>query len=105
MSDEEKLFHSVGASINGAVKGQLFGKQCYKIEGKAFTCFFENDMVFKLSNSFHGEALQLSKSQLFDPSKKQRPMKEWVQVSYDHHDEWLNFAKAAAQYVSSTLKR
>ncbi len=105
MSDEEKLFHTVGASIVGAEKGQLFGKQCYKIKGKAFTCFFENEMVFKLSTNIHEEALQLFRSQLFDPSKKQRPMKEWVQVSYDHQDKWLNFAKAAAQYVSSTLKR
>jgi len=105
MSDEEKQFHLVGESIDDAIKGQLFGKQCYKIGGKAFVCFFENDMVFKLSNNFHEEAIQLSGSQLFDPSKKQRPMKEWVQVSYDHQDKWLNFAEAAAQCVSSMLKR
>jgi len=42
MSVEEDLFHSIGNAIEGATKGQLFGKHCYKIGGKAFVCFFEN---------------------------------------------------------------
>jgi len=104
MSEEENLFHSIGNSINDSVKGQLFGKPCYKIGSKAFICFFENEMVFKLSNEAHSLALELPESQLFDPSKKKRPMKEWVQVPYSHQGNWLNFAKEACKYVSSMLK-
>ena len=53
-------------------------------------------MVFKLLGEMHSEALSLDGSQLFDPSGKNRPMKQWVQVPFDYNDLWLKFAKAAA---------
>ncbi len=99
MTKEEQCFHKVGEQIESAEKGQLFGKLCYKINKKAFCCFFENDMVFKLSGEMHSEALSLDGAQLFDPSKKGRPMKEWVQVSFYYQNEWKRFAEAAAEYV------
>jgi len=105
MSKEERHFHSIGESIDQSEKGKLFGKLCYKIGGKAFICYFEEEMVFKLSGDMHEHALGLSGSQLFDPSKKKRPMKEWVQVSFKHQEKWLNFAQEAANYVSSLLKK
>ena len=105
MSKEENRFHAVGEAIDQSERGQLFGKPCYKIGGKAFICFFEEEMVFKLSGDIHTQALDLTGSQLFDPSKKNRPMKEWVQVSYIHEEKWLNFAQKAALYVSSMLKK
>ena len=58
-------------------------------------------MVFKLTGEMHGEALSFDGSQLFDPSKKGRAMKEWVQVPFDYQKEWERFAKAAAEYVGS----
>ena len=101
MTEEEKYFHEVGEQLESAIKGQLFGKLCYKINKKAFCCFFENEMVFKLSGEMHSEALSLDGSQLFDPSKKGRPMKEWVQVPFDYQEKWKAFAEAAAAYVGS----
>lgn len=77
----------------------MFGKPCFKINGKAFCCFFENSMVFKLSGDEHAEAMKLKGSKLFDPSGKGRAMKEWVQVTYDHYKKWEKFAKAAVEYV------
>ena len=99
--NEEKQFHEVGSSIDSAVAGKLFGKLCYKIEKKAFCCFFEKSMVFKLNGETHQEALSLDGSELFDPSKKGRPMKEWVQVPFDYQDRWKEFAEAAAEYVGN----
>ncbi len=99
MNKEEKYFHDVGASVDGALSGKLFGKLCFKINKKAFCCFFEDEMVFKLNGDFHKKALTLNGSQLFDPSKKGRPMKEWVQVPFEHHKHWKKFATAAAEYV------
>jgi len=58
-------------------------------------------MVFKLTGEKHSEALSLDGSQLFDPSKKGRPMKEWVQVSFDYQEKWKGFAEAAGEYVGS----
>src|ERR1043166_4115989 len=95
MTKEGQLFINIGEGLDGAVKSQMFGKPCFKVNGKAFACLFEGCMVFKLSGKMHGEALALSGSRLFDPSGRDRPMKEWVQVCYEHSRKWSAFAKAA----------
>lgn len=100
MTKEEALYVSIGQKLKGAEQSQMFGKPCFKTGGKAFVCFFENEMVFKLTGDTHKEALSLDGSQLFDPSGKKRAMKEWVQVSSDHQDKWPGFAKEAFDYVS-----
>ena len=77
----------------------MFGKPCFKINKKAFVCFFEDEMVFKLTGDSHSEALSLDGSQLFDPSKKGRAMKEWVQVPFDYKNKWNEFAESAFEFV------
>lgn len=99
MSDAEAAFFEVGDSIGDAERSQIFGKKSYKAGSKAFICFFQDCMVFKLSGDQHSAALGLSGSKLFDPSGKGRPMKEWVQVSYDHHDLWPQLGTAANEYA------
>ena len=101
MTLEEQLFTETGLAVKGAGQSQLFGKPCFKINGKAFVCFFEKCMVFKLSGDEHETAFGLKGSKLFDPSGKKRPMKEWVQVSFTHKAQWPVFAKAALQYVKT----
>ena len=100
MTKEEKYFIEVGNKIQGAVKSQMFGKPCYKIGKKAFVCFFKNCMVFKLNGEYHQEALSFDGSELFDPSGKNRPMKEWVQVPFDYKEKWKIFAEKSAEYVA-----
>jgi hypothetical protein len=78
----------------------MFGKPCFKTNGKAFVAFFQNCMVFKLKGDVHAEALKLEGAELFDPSGKKRPMKEWVQVPYTHKAKWGKYAKAAMEYVN-----
>jgi len=99
MTKEEEHFISVSEKIQGAEHSQMFGKPCFKINRKAFVCFYMNEMVFKLTGEFHEEAMSLDGSQLFDPSKKNRPMKEWVQVPYHYSDLWDKFALEASKYV------
>ncbi len=99
MTKEEKLYTEIGGQLKGAEQSQMFGKPCFKINGKAFICFFQNEMVFKLTGDTHPEALSLKGSQLFDPSGKKRPMKEWVQVPFNFQDKWKKFAKEAMKYV------
>jgi hypothetical protein len=101
MTKEETLYTAIGQKLKDAVQSQMFGKPCFKISGKAFVCFFQNEMVFKLKEEIHAEALSLNGSKLFDPSGKKRPMKEWVQVSFDNKDVWIKFAKDAMNYVNS----
>jgi hypothetical protein len=45
MTKEETLFLAIGQKIKNADQSQLFGKPCFKINGKAFICFFQNEMV------------------------------------------------------------
>ncbi|RYE00671.1 MAG: hypothetical protein EOP50_03360 [Sphingobacteriales bacterium] len=94
MTPEENRFRTIGASIEAAGSGQLFGKPCFKKAGKAFTCFFQNEMVFKLAGPPHADALAVPGAKLFDPSGKGRPMKEWVQVPAS--GDWESLARAAA---------
>lgn len=101
MSDSESKFYAIGEALANAEKSKLFGKPCYKIGGKAFVCFYEECMVFKLSNEAHSDALALDGAQLFDPSKKGRPMKEWVQVPFAYKNRWDELSKAAIAYVGN----
>jgi hypothetical protein len=100
MTEQEILYLQIGKKIKGAEQSQMFGKPCFKINNKAFICFFQNEMVFKLTGNIHHDALSLEGSQLFDPSGKKRPMKDWVQVSFEYADKWENFAEKAFKYVS-----
>ena len=100
MTKEEEFYISIGQKIKNAEQSQMFGKPCFKINKKAFVCFFQNEMVFKLTREIHSDALSLDGSQLFDPSGKKRPMKEWVQVPFDYSGNWSEYAKSAAKYVS-----
>lgn len=100
MKKEEELYLSIGRGIKDTVESQLFGKPCFKVNGKAFICLFENCMVFKLTDKTHKEALSLDGSELFDPSKKNRAMKEWVQVPFEYSNKWKTYALAAFKYVN-----
>lgn len=100
MTAAESLYVTIGSKLKDAEQSQMFGKPCFKIGGKAFICLFQDEMVFKLTGDAHQEALGLKGSQLFDPSGKERPMKEWVQVPLAHKDAWPRLAKAALKYVS-----
>ena len=102
MSKEEIFYIETGKGIKMAEQSQMFGKPCFKLNGKAFVCFFESCMVFKLSGAIHEEALKLNGSKLFDPSGKGRAMKEWVQIDFKYKSKWKIFATAAAEYVKST---
>ncbi len=101
MKPEETMYLSIGQKLPDAVQSQMFGKPCFKIVGKAFICFFQDAMVFKLSGDTHARALGLSGATLFDPSGKNRPMKEWVQVPSEHKGQWGKLAEEAMRYVQS----
>ncbi|MBL7691191.1 MAG: hypothetical protein JNM41_06340 [Flavipsychrobacter sp.] len=103
MTNEEQLYNAAASKVNGAVAGQMFGKPCYKIGGKAFVCFFQQEAAFKLTGADHANALALTGAKLFDPSGKGRPMKEWVQVPAVHSNSWSMLAAKAAGYVSSGI--
>ena len=94
----EKIVEYLASTHNG-VAGQMFGKKCIKINGKAGVALFKDFLVFKLSEDIHSKAISLTNSVLWDPSGKGRKMKEWVQVSIEHKQFFEEFAEASAEYV------
>jgi hypothetical protein len=102
MTTEETLYTSIGHSFPQAQQSQMFGKPCFKVNGKAFISFFQDCLVCKLTAPAHAEALSLDGTHLFDPSGRGRPMKEWVQIPFAYQAQWPAFAAAALHYVEAT---
>ncbi len=103
MTNEEQLYSAAASKVKDAVASQMFGKPCYKVGGKAFVCFFQQEAAFKLTGADHEKALGLTGAKLFDPSGKGRPMKEWVQVPAAHAGVWSQLAMHAAAYVATGI--
>ena len=93
-----KLARALGAQESVAV-GQLFGKACVKVNGKAFLAQQGDRVVFKLTGSHHEKALKEKDAILWDPSGKNRPMKEWVALTVEAKPRFAAPAKAALAYV------
>lgn len=76
----------------------MFGKPALKDQdGKAFACLLNGEVAFRLGrdSAAHAEALGLAGSHLFDPSGKDRPMKDWVSVPPEHAGRWAELAESA----------
>ena len=87
----------------GVTSGAMFGKQALKANGKAFACLLDSTLAFRLDAGTpeHASALGLEGSELFDPSGRGRPFKDWVAVTSDNVGSWPNFAAAALAVVSA----
>lgn len=96
---EIELYRKAAVTVPGAEPGQMFGKPCYTLNGKAFVCFFQQQMVFKITGNELERVLKMEGSKLFDPSGKGRPMKEWVQVPVEFSYIWPELAMQAAIYA------
>ncbi len=89
------------ASQAGVTSGQMFGKPCLKVNGKAFVAQHLDTVVFKVSGTPRENAMSLPGAILWDPSGKGRPMKEWVAIPSNQSASFGPLAKAALEYVKS----
>ncbi|MEU6083326.1 hypothetical protein [Streptomyces sp. NPDC047108] len=87
----------------GAVAGAMFGKRALKAEGKAFACLKGDLLAVKLGDGTpaHRATLDLTGAELFDPSGKGRPFKDWVAVPVTHAERWQDLAETALDAVAS----
>jgi len=102
MSDQKKL-DEIAAQFSpemDVTTGKWFGKPCIKAAGKVFVVLFEDDLVFKLADEAHAEALQVEGAHLFDPRGKGHPMKQWVQIPEAQSSTWERFAEMAYRCVA-----
>lgn len=108
MAGQEKLFKDIAGKLSknsDAELSQMFGKPCIKTNGKAACCFFQDEFVVKIGAE-EAKALmkKYSGSQLFDPSGKKRPMKDWLQLPYDYNKDWEKLGRQAMAFVDSAGK-
>ena len=81
-------------------KTQMMGMPAVKRNGKLVAGFVRSsgEMTFKLTDAAaHADALALDGAQLFDPSGRGRPFKEWVQVPAAHAERWPSLAQRALE--------
>ncbi len=101
--DPQTQFDAVASALtasSAAVRGKMFGMPTLMIRKKAFAGLFTDAMVFKLHGNEHARALALAGARLFDPSGREHPMKEWVEVPPRHATHWAALARQALRYVS-----
>jgi hypothetical protein len=99
LTEYEKLVTQFSSS-DSVTAGQMFGKACLKINGKAFVAQHLEAVIFKLSGTDHDQAMALPGAVLWDPSGKGRPMKEWVALPATASQHFDAFANAALEYVT-----
>jgi len=99
MTENQQYFVELVGSIGDAELGNLFGKQCGKINKKAFVAFYQDVMVFKLGKETVDKLkVKFVGSQNWDPSGKNRPMKDWLQVPNSYQDEWKTLTQLSVDY-------
>ncbi|MEU6218204.1 hypothetical protein ABZ845_11900 [Streptomyces sp. NPDC047022] len=95
----DELFDTIADDLLpfGATAGAMFGKRALKARGKAFACLQGDRLAFRLGDGTpaHSRALALPGAELFDPSGKHRPFKDWVAVPRTHATEWPRLAETA----------
>ncbi len=100
----EQLYKDIGEQLGdqfGTTAGQMFGKACLKTaSNKAYAAFFNGEMVFKLGQ----QEVNLLKNKYpgsvnWDPSQKNRAMKDWLQVPAEFKNDWADLAKHALDFV------
>lgn len=103
VAEYEKLVNTLTQTA-GITAGQMFGKPCLKVAGKAFVAQHKDTLAFKLTGETHRQALAVAGAALWDPSGKGRPMKEWVALPAAAHAQFATYAQAALNYVRETAK-
>ncbi len=105
-AESAALFRSVAADLApaGVHPGMMFGHPALKLGSTVFACEFYGAMAFKLGRetTVYGEALLLPGSLLFDPSRRDKPFRDWVEVPASSSDQWPMLAQAALDHLVSS---
>lgn len=81
----------------GVTAGSMFGKRALMLDGKGVACLKGEMLAFKLGDGTreHAEALAVPGAELFDPSGKHRPFKDWVAIPASASELWPEQLTAA----------
>ncbi|WP_018683021.1 TfoX/Sxy family protein [Actinokineospora enzanensis] len=92
---------AAGLADLGVTDGKMFGKRALLADGKAFACLRGDRLAFRLGAGTpeHAAALGHAGAELFDPSGKGRPFKDWVALPIDQSDRWAGLAHTALAHL------
>lgn len=94
------LFEQIVKEIKEAELGNMFGKPCGKLNKKAFVSFFEDEMVFKIGRTEVEILLhKYEGSKKWDPSGKNRAMKDWIQIPQEYKSDWKELTIKAIEFM------
>ena len=84
----DELYEALTAALqpeDGVSTGTMFGAPAFLVVGKAVACIKRGYFAAKLGagSPEHAAALRLAGSELFDPSGKGRPFRDWVAIPVD----------------------
>jgi hypothetical protein len=103
--DVDALFDGIVEDLGkrGVLSGALFGARSLTFDGTAFACLKGGRLAVKLGagSALHAEALALPDAELFDPSGKGRPFKDWVAITPAQSEHWTRYAEAALDAVTA----
>ena len=79
-------------------RSQMMGHPALKIRGRMFAIGFGDDLVVKLGRETVDEMVAAHDARPFDPSGRNRPMRDWAQVPPG--DDWIELAEDAKAAVA-----
>jgi hypothetical protein len=104
MTKAEEYFHELTKEIPEAKLGKMFGALCIKApNGKSGAMFWQDCIIVKLNTDELNDAMKLNGSRLFEPMPG-RPMKEWIQISFEHKSKWKHYAIISFDAVKNLKK-
>jgi TfoX/Sxy family transcriptional regulator of competence genes len=77
---------------------QMMGMPSLKAGGKLFAGFSENVLVVKVGRDRVAELIGSGRGEAFDPSGRDRPMRDWVALSLPA-DDWSELVQEARRAV------
>ena len=99
MSEAEKYFNQLSEEIPGIKPGKMFGALCLKTpNGKSAAMMWKDSVVVKTDEKQRDEMLGLKGASLFEPMAG-KPMKDWVQVPFEHKKKWKQYILQSIEQV------
>jgi len=85
-------------------RSRMMGRPILTHDGTMFACLNGDSVGFKLGAATpeHAGALAVPGAELFDPSGKGRPFKDWVSIPLEEAEQWLPFAECALMHVAGS---
>jgi hypothetical protein len=101
-ADEPRAYREVVEALltDPAVsEAQMMGMPAVKLGSKMFGGFFDGNLVVRIGRERVEDLISSGRALPFDPSGRDRPMKDWAQVP-EPNAEWLALATEAKAFAS-----